>query len=112
MVTIKCSSQKWSVQRNVKQQKNCEELNDSCLEFSSKGNPPDCAGPITSREVSTVCLNSITQIQYTLITASSADCPNNGNLTSKFQFPELQYQWRSSNWMNIPGKGLNIIVLH
>ncbi len=97
------------MQRNVKQQKNCG--GDSCLELSSEGRQSECARPITSREASTVCLNSITQIQYTLITASSTDCPNNGNLMSKFQFPQLQYQWRNSNWMNI-GKGLNIIVLH
>ena len=96
--------------RNVKQQQNCGGLNDSCLEFSSSTrNPPDCAGPVASREASTVCLNSITQIQYTLITASSSDCPGNGTLMSKFQFPQLQYQWRDSNWMNIdldPGKRL------
>ena len=104
--------------RNVKQRQNCGELNDSCLEFSSSTrNPPDCAGPITSREVSTVCLNSITQIQCTLFTASSADCPSSGTLMSDFQFPQLQYQWKNSNWMNIdldPGKRLEqtAIALH
>ena len=85
--------------RNVKQQQNCGGLNDSCLEFSSSpGNPPDCAGSITSREVSTVCLNSITQIKYTLITANSSDYPNNRNLMSKFQ---LQYQWKNLSWEDI-----------
>ena len=98
--------------RNVKQEQNCGRLNDSCLEFSSStGNPPECARSITSREVSTVCLNSITQIQYTLITASSEDCPGSGTLMSKFQFPQLQYQWKNSNWMNIPGKRLKQLAI-
>ena len=73
--------------------------NDSCLEFSSSSvEQLPCTGPIASREASTVCLNSITQIQYTLITASSADCPDNG---AKFQFPQLQYRWRNSGWITL-----------
>ena len=95
------------------QQMNCSEgLNDSCLEFSSTEKQPDCAVPITSREASTVCLNSITQIQYTLITASSSDCPGSGNLSSKFQFPQLQYQWMSRGWTEFnldPGKLLLVV---
>ena len=80
---------------------NCREENESCVEFRSTEGQLGYAVPITSREVTTYCFNSITQIQYTLITTNSPDCLSNGNLSSRFQFPQLQYQWRSLRWGNL-----------
>ena len=84
---------------------NCREGNESCVEFSST---MGYDMPITSRELGTYCLNSITHIQYTLITTSSPDCLKNGDLSSQFQFPQLQYQWKCLGWENLESGTTNL----
>ena len=60
---------------------------------------------ITSRGISTVCLNPNPPIQvnYTLITANSPDCLNPETLSTPP--PQLQYRFNGSLWMTVePGE--------
>ena len=91
------SHYRWATVRNV------QLLNHGALELSSTSTQPDCAAvPITSRELSTVCLSGITYVNYSLITASSSSCSSNVNEAfSAASFPQLQYRQQNSEWVTL-----------
>ena len=67
----------------------------------------DAYASINSREISTVCLSGITQIQYTLISTTSQYCGDE-NITL---MPQLQYQRANStqSWISLnPSKFIDI----
>ena len=58
----------------------------------------------TTRELSTVCLSAITQLQFTLITAASQAyfCNISSQLqTTSVVYPELQFQQGGNEWKTL-----------